>query len=128
QIVTQNPKNYSATLQLVRIALLSNRLDDAQKWLEKAIALKPGDADAKVMLAQVFYRRDDFQKAAASLSGVDVSSNKLIISQYPTLNVAKLESFKGQKPYDLQGNGESTRLKFVRTEPLPIVNVRVNGG
>ena len=64
-------------------------LDDAQKWLEKAIALKPGDADAKVMLAEAFYRRDDFQKAAASLNGVEVSSNKLLISQYPALNVAK---------------------------------------
>src|SRR5438067_7130918 len=128
QIATQNPKDYSATLQLSRIALLSNRLDDAQKWLEKAITLQPGDADPKVMLAEVFYRRDDFQKAAASLSGVDVSSNKLIISQYTTLNVAKLESFKSQTPYELQGNGTSTRLKFVKTDPLPVVNVRVNGG
>src|SRR5204863_6553390 len=128
QIVTQNPKNYSATLQLSRIALLSNRLDDAQKWLEKAITLQPGNADAKVMLAEVFYRRDDFQKAAASLNGVDVSSNKLIIEQYPTLNVAKLESFKGQTPYELHGNGTSTRLKFVKTDPLPVVSVRVNGG
>ncbi len=128
KIVAQNPKDHSAILRLGRIALLSNRLDEAQKWLEKAKTLQPDDTDAKVMLAEVFYRRDDFQKAAASLNGVDVASNKLIISQYPTLNVAKLESFKGQKPYDLQGNGESTRLKFVRTEPLPIVNVRVNGG
>jgi len=128
QIAAQNPKNYSATLQLGRIALLSNRLDDAQKWLEKAITLQPGDADAKVMLAEVFYRRDDFQKAAASLNGVEVSSNKLIISQYPTLNVAKLESFKGQTPYELHSNGTSTRLKFLKTDPLPVVNVRVNGG
>ena len=112
QIVTQNPKDSSATLQLGRIALLSNRLDDAQKWLEKAIALKPGDADAKVMLAEAFYRRDDFQKAAASLNGVDVSSNKLVGEQYPTLNVAMLESFKGQTPYQLQGNGTITHVKF----------------
>jgi predicted aspartyl protease len=128
QIAAQNPKDYSATLELGRIALLSNRLDDAQKWLEKAITLQPGNADAKVMLAEVFYRRDDFQKAAASLKGVDVSGNKLIIEQYPTLNVAKLESFKGQTPYELHGNGTSTRLKFVKTDPLPVVNVRVNGG
>jgi hypothetical protein len=128
QIVTQNPKDYSATLQLGRIALLSDRLDDAQKWLEKAITLKPGEADPKVMLAEVFYRRDDFQKAATSLKGVDVKSNKLIIEQYPTLNVAKLESFKGQTPYELQGHGTSTLLKFVKTDPLPVVNVRVNGG
>ena len=128
QIVTQNPKDYSAILQLGRIALLSNRLDDAQKWLEKAIALKPNDNDPKVMLAEVFYRGDDFQKSAASLKGVDVSSNKLIREQYPTLNVAMLESFKGQTPYELKGNGASTRVKFVKTDPLPLVNVRVNGG
>src|SRR5437773_12002624 len=85
-------------------------------------------ADAKIMLAQAFYRRDDFQKAAAALNGVDVSSNKLIREQYPTLNVARLESFKGQTPYELQGNGRITRLKSLKTDPLPVVNVRVNGG
>jgi hypothetical protein len=127
-IAAQNPKDYSATIQLVRIALLSNRLDDAQKWLEKAMTLQPGDTDAKVMLAEVFYRRDDFQKAAVSLNGVDVSSSKLIILQYPTLNVAKLQSFKGQTPYEVHGNGRTTRLKFVKTDPLPLVSVRVNGG
>jgi hypothetical protein len=128
QIAAQNPKDYSATLQLGRIALLSNQLDDAQKWLEKAITLQPDGTDAKVMLAEAFYRRDDFQKAAAALKGVDVSSNKLVIEQYPTLNVAMLESFKGQTPYELRGNGTSTRLKFLKTDPLPVVNVRVNGG
>jgi hypothetical protein len=128
RIVAQNPKDYSAVLQLGRIALLSNRLDDAQKWLEKAITQQPGNADPKVMLAEAFYRRDDFQKAATSLSGVDVSNDKLVIEQYPTLNVAMLESFKGQTPYELHGNGTSTRMKFVKTDPLPVVNVRVNDG
>lgn len=128
QIVVQNPKDYSAILQLGRIALLSNRLGDTKEWLEKAISLRPDDADAKIMLAQAFYRRDDFQKAAAALSGVDVSRNKLIREQYPTLNVAMLESFKGQTPYELKGNGTSTRVKFVKTDPLPLVNVRINGG
>ena len=128
RIAAQNTKDYSAALQLGRIALLSNRPDDAQKWLEEVIALEPDDADAKVMLAESFYRRDDFQKAAASLKGVDVNSNKLIISQYPTLNVAKLESFKGQTPYEVEGDGQTTRVKFLKTDPLPLVSVRVNGG
>jgi hypothetical protein len=128
RIEAQNPKDYSTALQLGRIALLSNRLDDAQKWLEEALELQPGDADAKVMLAEAFYRRDDFQKAASALSGVEVSTNTLIIEQYPTLNVAKLESFKGQTPYELHGDGQTTRLKFLKTDPLPVVSVRVNGG
>jgi len=128
RLAARNPRDYSAILHLGRIALLSNRLDDARKWLEMARALKPGEPDAKVMLAEVFYRRDDFEKAAAALDGVDVSRNKLIISQYPTLNVAKLKSFKGQTPYEIDGAGEITRLKFLKTDPLPVVTVRVNGG
>ena len=128
QIAARDPKDYAAIMQLGRIALLSNRLDDAQGWLEKAIALHSDDADAKVMLAEAFYRRDDFQQAAASLDGVDAATNKLVIEQYPTLNVAKMESFKGQTPYELHGEGQVTRLKFVNTGPLPVVSVRVNGG
>ena len=128
QIVAQDPQDYSLILQLGRIALLANQLDDAQKWLEQAIELEPDDTDAKVMLAEAYYRRDDFQKAASALDGVDVSTNQLIISQYPTLNVAKMESFKGQTPYEVEGSGQTTRLKFVKSEPLPLVSVRVNGG
>ncbi|MPZ39205.1 MAG: tetratricopeptide repeat protein [Rhizobiales bacterium] len=128
RIAADHPDDYSATLQLGRIALLSNRLDDAEHWLKKAIDLRPGDADPKVMLAEVYYRRDDFEKAVAALNGVDVSANSLIVSQYPTLNVAKLQSFKGQTPYEVHGDGQITRLKFLRTDPLPLVSVRVNGG
>src|SRR6476620_10281136 len=128
RIAAQNPKDDTAILQLGRIALLANQLDDAQKWLEQAIALKPGDDDAKVMLAEALYLHDDFQKAAAALDGVEVRTNKLIIAQYPALNVAKLESFRGQTPYDVQGDGQETRLKFLNNGPLPVVSVRVNGG
>jgi predicted aspartyl protease len=74
-------------------------------------------------------RRDDFQKAAAALNGVEAGiTNKLLIQQYPTLNVAMLESFKGQRPYEIEGEGEATSLKFVTAHPLPVVSVRVNGG
>ena len=38
------------------------------------------------------------------------------------------ESFKGQTPYEMRGDGQTTRLKFLRTDPLPLVSVRVNGG
>jgi len=39
-----------------------------------------------------------------------------------------LESFKGQTPYELKSDRTSTRVKFVKTDPLPVINVRVNGG
>ena len=128
KIAADHPDDYSATLQLGRIALLSNRLDDAEHRLKRAIDLRPGDADPKVMLAEAYYRRDDFAKAVAALNGVDVGTSPLVAAQYPTLNVAKLQSFKGQTPYEVHGDGQIRRLKFLRTDPLPLITVRVNGG
>ena len=102
---SRNPGDYRAALQLGRVALLANQLEGARHWLERAIALRPSDSDAKVMLAETFYRRDDFKAAAAALAGVDMSNNALVQSQYPTLNVAKMASFKGQTPYSVDGRG-----------------------
>jgi len=56
------------------------------------------DLEDDLELAEAFYRGDDFQKAASALDGVDVATNKLVTEQYPTLNVAALQSFKGQTP------------------------------
>lgn len=128
QIAADDPDDYRAIFGLGRIALLSDRLDDAEHWLEKVSALRPGETDPRIMLAETYYRRDDFQRAVTALDGIDLSTSSLASSQYPTLNVAKLRSFAGQTPYEIHGSGHSTHLKFLRTDPLPLVSVRVNGG
>jgi predicted aspartyl protease len=117
RIAAQDPKQYAALVRLGSIALFSNRLAEAQRWLEKANHLKPNEAEAKVLLAEVFYRRDEFQKAAPLLRAAGRETK-----------AKKLESFKGLTPYETQGLAESTSLKFVVTDPLPLVRVRVNGG
>jgi hypothetical protein len=126
QIAADQPTNYQAVFQLGRIALLSNKLDDAETWLRQAIALRPDETDPKILLAQVFYFRDDFPNAAKWLNGIDLSTNQLVINQYPTLPIAA--SFGAGTPYELHGDGQSTRVKFLRTDPLPLISVRVNGG
>ncbi|GAN77925.1 retropepsin-like aspartic protease [Acidisphaera rubrifaciens] len=128
RIVTGDPGDYTAVLNLGRVALLANRLDDAETWFGKAIALRPHAAEPKVMRAAAYYRSYEFEKAAAALEGVDLAHDRLVIAQYPTLDVAQLRSFRGQTPYEVQGAGQSINVKLLRTDPLPLVSVRVNGG
>jgi hypothetical protein len=123
----RDPGDYEAALGLGRVALLFDRLDEAALWFEKAIALRPGEDDPKVMLGATHYRADDFGAAVKALEGVDVTASTLVIDQYPTLNVEQLKSFVGQTPYLIEGEGETTRLPLLKTEPLPLVSVRVNG-
>lgn len=128
EIAAKDPKDFHAASQLGYIALLSNKLDDAEYLLRKALDLKHGDADAKIMLAEALYRKNDFFHAARALQGLG-SEDAAKLKNYSTLNAAKLESFRDEDPYRFERDaGESTRLPFVASDPLPVVNVRVNGG
>jgi len=135
EALTVAPKNIHAFVRLASIALLANRLDDAQKWLTQAIELqadepgllrffsklfrrllRPEELDPKALLAEVFYRRDDFQQAAPLLRVTGKQAR-----------ARKMESFKGVVPYQIDSKAEVTHLKFIMTDPLPVVQVRVNG-
>ncbi len=127
EVVAADPKNAVATEQLGYIALLGNQLDEAEKWLKKAILLTPDSAQARVKLAETYYRQNNYPKAAAVLREIGPKYVDLV-ANYSGLLVPQLEDFASTKPYQLQGAGEITRLKFVKSEPLPVVNVRINGG
>jgi len=115
QVLDKDPKNFRALVKMGYLALLSNRLDEAQNWLTKALELKPGDSSPTSLLAEAFYRRDDFQKAAPLFRAIGQEAK-----------AKQLESFKTGALYRIEGQAQVTSLKFVMTDPLPVVQVRVN--
>jgi len=127
EIAKTDARSYPASLKLANIALLSNQLDRAIDWSHRALVLKPGDTNAKIILAEALYREGKFADAGGAVGSADVEA-AAVKQSYASLNVAKLKSFAGQIPYELHGPGQITRLKFVKAEPLPLLKVRVNGG
>jgi tetratricopeptide (TPR) repeat protein len=117
EVLAADSQNFHAAFRLGYTALLANRLDEAQKRLSQAIALKPEDSAAQSMLAEAFYRRDDFQQAAPLLRAIGREAM-----------AKKLESFKGVTPYQIESEVDVTSLKFIMTDPIPVVQVRVNDG
>jgi len=115
-VVGATGKPYEAVLRLGEIALYSNQLDRAEQRLQSAIKLRPDETHPKFLLAEVHYRRDEFAQAAALLR----------ILGSPAL-ADKLASFTGHKPYDLVMAEDITKVKFVSTDPLPVIEGRVNG-
>ncbi len=111
-----DPQNFRVLVHLGRIALLSNRLAEAEKWLTLASKVRPEERVPKTLLAEIFYRRDDFQKAARFFR----AAGREAMAQ-------KLESFKGLIPYRLKENTPGlTHLTFLMTDPLPVIEVQVN--
>jgi hypothetical protein len=117
KVAVAEPANFQAALRLGSIFLLANRLADSQKWLAKAMELKPEEQAAKSLMAEVFYRRDDFERAAPLFRAIGQEEV-----------AKKLESFKGIRVYKIEEKAKVTHLKFVMTDPLPVLQVRVNKG
>ena len=69
-IVTANPANSDAQVQLGYAYLALDRLDDAEAAFAAAVAVAPGYADARLGLARVAQRRGDRAGALATLDGI----------------------------------------------------------
>jgi tetratricopeptide (TPR) repeat protein len=112
-----NPADAHALAQRGRIALLSNRFEQARRFLAEAVRLAPGDAFAKRRLAECHIRQDDLPPAVPLLRGTGNEADAAFADQYASVTDA---------PYRLQG-AQATRLPFVTVDPLPCVRVSVNG-
>jgi tetratricopeptide (TPR) repeat protein len=111
-----DPKNYQATFRLGHLALLENRFKDAEKWLLKAVGLQPDARQAKSLLAEAYYRQDQFARAAPLFR----AAGQEVIAK-------KLESFGKRVPYQLPKKDFEVHVKFLQTDPLPLISARVNG-
>ena len=109
------PDKPSTSFSLGRLALSSNQLDQAERFLSAALA---GRHRAKVahLLAETFYRLDEFDQAAAWFR---IAGRKAM--------ARKLEGFHGTVPYRMDKR-VGTHLRLVPTDPLPVVRLRINHG
>lgn len=98
------------------LAILRNGLAEAEQRLRRALALDPGLREAHGLLAEVHYRRDDFAQAAPHFEKAGQRAK-----------ARKLASFVGRQPNRIEGAGAVARLPFLKTDPLPILALRVNG-
>ena len=117
EILKKEPENYQAVLSLGRVNLYKNSLEESEKWLKKAIKLNSEEKEPKALLAEAYYRRDDFKKAAPLFRAID---------KIPMAD--KLQYLSNKVPYRIEGDIDVTAVEFIQTDPLPVVKMRINNG
>ncbi len=115
EVIDEDPCNTHALLHLSKIALLSNKPGSAEEILLKLIEISSDMREAGLLLAEAYYRQDKFQKAAQILRSLGRDSF-----------AKKLESFHNKIPYELSNPEKTFRIKFISTDPLPLIELRVN--
>ncbi len=105
----------AALLGLGRVRLLQNRLDEAEKLLQKVLALDAENKEALGPLAEAYFRRERYHLAAPLLRAAGREPQ-----------AKQLEAFKGLEPYAFETAPDSSVVPFEITDPLPVVKLKVN--
>lgn len=111
-----SPQYENALRQLGAIALLQNRLGEAETRLESALSRNPADMHTIALLAQTMERSDRFADMIPLLRQVERPER-----------VAEYSLFGKTAPYHLPAHRAATTVPFEWTEPLPVVDAKVNG-
>jgi predicted aspartyl protease len=127
-----DPKNPGVLSRLGTIALWSNRLEEAENYFKAAMDCAPGlqkfwpfNAQLKTSLAMTYYRQDRFLEAARFFKE---AAGPVALGPFRDIKALgqHLALFGKETPYVIAGP-EETQVDFVITDPLPVVEVAVNG-
>lgn len=122
KVLLSNKQNVKALLQLAMIAQLENHLEESVELFKQALE-QMGNAPKDVQraawqnLAVTYARMDRFPEAADAYEQAGIAAR-----------AHQLAAFKDTIPYQMGNNVmDETQAKFVVAEPLPVIEVRVNG-
>jgi hypothetical protein len=131
-LAERDPTNSATLKQLGTIALWENQCAEAQRrfedawrhrgWLERCW---PFNAELKYRLGLTHYRQDQFVTAASCFRE---AAGPLAIGPFRELKAlaAQTALFGSNAAYGVEGP-EQTRIPFLATEPLPVIELSVNG-
>ncbi|GAA2824597.1 tetratricopeptide repeat protein [Crossiella cryophila] len=114
KILTTDPGNAHAARQRGYVGLLSNNFPDAEKYLTTAITLAPDNREANRLLADCYTRQDKFALAAPRCQAAGQESAAKLLA-----------AFRGE-PYQI--HGDLARLPWKQLDPVPLMEVSLNGG
>src|SRR5262245_46437362 len=120
RLLVRDPNNAHALARRGYIALLSNKFEAAETFLNRAIELAPDDTFSKLQLANTFVRQDQLAGAVDLLSGLGGEE-----FEYERALAVTYASISGT-PYDVQG-ADSATVPFPALDPLPHFELSVNG-
>jgi tetratricopeptide (TPR) repeat protein len=115
EILNSNPNDLKSLIFMGYTALLFNRLDESEKWFNKAKEIKPNLPTLNYFISEIYHRQLQFSKAALlyRTSGREAMAKKM-------------EYFTNIQPYQMDIDFNEISIKFIVTDPLPIVEVIIN--
>ncbi|WP_083983060.1 aspartyl protease family protein [Actinomadura hibisca] len=114
EILKKDPTNLRAARQRGYVGLLANKFPEAEKYLTMALDLAPDDKETNSLLGDYYIRQDKFALSAPRWQAAGETG------------YAKWFAAISGRPYQI--HGDIGRVKWLQTDPMPLVEASVNGG
>lgn len=114
-VIQSDAENYQALLLLGKILLFKNKIEESKTKLLKAKEVKPDEKELDVLLSELYFRIDDYQNASKHQEALDRKDN-----------AKRLLSFKDTIPFEVRNEKHNYRIKLLRVDPLPVIEVKIN--
>ncbi|MCU0425654.1 MAG: aspartyl protease family protein [Candidatus Kapabacteria bacterium] len=111
------------------LLLFENKPEEARQYLLAAHSTLPNDTALAGMLAETYYRQDKFAQAALYLRSVGRKAFAEMLESFSQGNTSSGKTILHQ-PYKITSGINTDAevvIKFVQTDPLPVVSMSVNG-
>jgi hypothetical protein len=115
EILSTNPDDVKSLIYMGYITLLLNRLDESEMWFNKAKKIKPKLSVLNYFMAEIYHRQKKFTNAAPLYRAAGKKAM-----------ATKMEYFTDIQPYKISESFDRISVKFVVTDPLPIIEVIIN--
>lgn len=115
EILNNSPNDLKSLIYMGYTALLFNRLDESEKWFNKVKEIKPKLSTVNYFMSEIYHRQLQFSKAAPLYK----ASGRQAMAK-------KMEYFTNIQPYQMKNSFDEIIIKFIVTDPLPIVEVIIN--
>ncbi len=115
EVLKTNPNDLNSLIYMGYTSLLFNRLGESEMWFNKVKKIKPNLPTLNYFMSEIYRRQNQFSKAAPlyKASGREAMAKKM-------------EYFSNIQPYQMDNGFNEISIKFVVTDPLPIVEVIIN--
>ena len=117
EILNTRPNDLKSLIYMGYTSLLFNRLDESEIWFNKVKEIKPNLPTLNYFMSEIYHRQKQFSKAAPlyRASGREAMAKKM-------------EYFANIQPYEMDEGFNAISIKFLVTDPLPVIEVTINNG
>jgi hypothetical protein len=115
EVLSTNPNDLKSLIYMGYTSLLFNQLEESEMWFNKVKEIKPRLPTLNYFVSEIYHRQNQYSKASTFYRACGREAM-----------AKKMEYYANIRPYKMDESFDEISIKFVITDPLPVIEITIN--